>query len=137
MSHRKRTKLESAIQREIEAAIGSKGDLLLLRNSVGHATYHDANGKEWHTPYGLGVGTPDLVGILAPSGRWFCLEVKTPGEQPEPEQSKCHELWRRFGAFVATVRSADDAIAALELARAEEATPSLHSEPQWFIARIK
>lgn len=110
--------LEKKIQRDIEAAFGAEPDLLLLRNSVGLARYVDeSDGKEFFVPYGLGNGSPDLVGILAPAGRWVCLEVKQPGEKPDPHQRACHAVWRRFGAFVATVTSVDEVRAALGRAR--------------------
>lgn len=111
---------ESKIQRDIELAIGAETDLLLLRNNVGQAEHVNAEtGRVYHMPYGLGVGSPDLVGILGPHGRWFCLEVKAPGEKPRPDQEQCHRAWRRFGAFVATVHSVEEARAALERAREE------------------
>ena len=43
-------------------------------------------------PYGLGTGSPDLVGILAPQGTWFTLEVKCVGEKPTDEQLHVHAL---------------------------------------------
>jgi hypothetical protein len=115
----RREKLESEIQRRIEAEIGAEPDLLLFKNSVGLARYVDGDGKEFRVPYGLGTGSPDLVGILAPWGRWFCLEVKVPGEEPRPEQVKSHAVWRRFGAYIRSVTSPEEARAALEDARAD------------------
>ena len=124
MSHKRRSVLEKRIQRDIEADLGAEPDLLLLRNSVGKATYvSEADAKEYHVPYGLGEGSPDLVAILHVSihgvvaGVWFCLEVKPPEGELEPEQVKCHAAWRRFGAFIDTVRSVEEARAALERAR--------------------
>lgn len=114
----RRSTLETEIQRQIELAIGAEPDLLLLRNSVGLAKYFDDKElKEWKVPYGLGVGSPDLVAILAPRGTWFCLEVKCPGEKARPEQEKCHRTWKQFGAFVAVVHGVDEARAALKEAR--------------------
>lgn len=143
MSHARRDVLEKKIQGEIEAAIGSEPDLLLFKNSVGKATFTNARtGKGYFVPYGLGEGSPDLVGLLridvpvegywelarrdqgryvprlVPVAIWFCLEVKPPEGELEPEQIRCHDIWRRFGAFIETVRSADEARAALARARA-------------------
>lgn len=143
MSHKRRSVLEKKIQTDIEAAIGAEPDLLLFKNSVGKATYtNEKDGKTYFVPYGLGEGSPDLVGLLrvdvpveghwalarrdqgryvprhVPVAIWFCLEVKPPEGELDPEQVKCHEVWRRFGAFIETVRSADDARAALARARA-------------------
>jgi hypothetical protein len=113
-------KSEAQIQREILLEIGSEPDLLLLVNSVGRAKYESSDGKPYTVPYGLGVGSPDLVGLLAGRdglARWFALEVKRDGEEPRPEQVKCHEIWKRRGALVYVARSAADARAALEDAR--------------------
>jgi hypothetical protein len=120
MSHRKRTVLEVQRQREIEAAIGAEPDLLLFKNSVGTARFvNQKTGDEYFVPFGLGEGSPDLVGVLRIGrfGVWFCLEVKADEGELDPEQVKCHAVWRRFGAFIDTVRSASEARAALERAR--------------------
>ena len=109
------------MQREVELAIGAEPDVLLLRNQVGLTRELDDDGKERFMRYGLGKGSPDLVAILAPRGRWLALECKRPGENPTPEQRRVHALWRRFGAFVATVHSPEEARAALEQARKEQA----------------
>lgn len=115
----KRAKLEAEIQRQIEAEIGAEPDLLLLKNSNGVARYTTDDGKSFTVPYGLGTGSPDLVGILAPLGRWFCLEIKCPSEEPRPTQVQCHAVWRNFGAFIRTVTTPKEARAALDEARSE------------------
>ena len=148
MTTRTESELEDELQRQIQVAIGSEPDLLLVKNSNGKARYVTENGDEFFVPYGLGKGSPDLVGMLrvelrhrekgAPVivrsadgandlvyavtrpvvvGVWFCLEVKTPNGVVEPEQEKCHAIWRRFGAFVAVVRSVKEARDALKQAR--------------------
>lgn len=122
---RRRTHLEKSVQREIELALGAEPDLLLLRNSVGAARFvKEEDGSEFFVPYGLGVGSPDLVGLLRLElggvrvAIWFCLEVKPPEVKgADPHQEKCHDIWRRFGAFIETVHSVDEARAALERAR--------------------
>lgn len=113
-------RLENPIQREVLDALGSQPDLLLFRNSVGQARHvNEKTGRVFFVEYGLGTGSPDVVGILRRGnvGIWFCLELKRPGEEPEPHQEKVHAVWRSFGAFVATVTSVDEARAALDEAR--------------------
>ena len=66
---------------------------------------------------GLGPGSTDIVCILAPMGRWVCLEVKKPGEKPRPNQAKWLERARKMGAFAACVTSVDEAEAAYSRAR--------------------
>lgn len=123
---KRRSTLEKKIQADIEADLGAEPDLLLLRNSIGQAQYiNETDGKEFFVPYGLGKGSPDIVALLRVELRpvgiklatWFCLEVKPPEGSLEPDQEKCHRIWRRFGAYIATVRSVAEARAALERAR--------------------
>jgi hypothetical protein len=112
---------EAHIQREIEREIGAEPDVLLIKNSVGRARFMDeASGKQYTVPFGLGVGSPDLVAQLrTPLGLavWIGLEVKRPGEEPTTEQRKCHAQWSAFGTLVYVVRSVDDAKAAIADAR--------------------
>ena len=93
MSHRKRSTLEKKIQADIEIALGAEPDLLLLRNAVGKATYVNDDAHEFHVPFGLGLGSPDLVAMLCVPGRqlagWFCLEIKADEGDVDPEQEKC------------------------------------------------
>lgn len=112
---------ESRIQSEIMLAIGAMPDLMIMRNHVGVAKRFDA---KTHTErvetFGLGTGSTDVVCMLAPSGRWVCLEIKTEAGRLSPKQFIWHRVARAFGAFVAVVRSADQAIAAVERARKGE-----------------
>lgn len=126
MSGRRRTKLERNVKAEIEAEIGAEPDLLLLRNTVGQVKYYDGDGNERRVTYGLGVGSPDLVGILTVPPRagglggvgvWFCLEIKAEEGDPSETQAETIPVWIRFGALVYVVKSAREARSALEHAR--------------------
>lgn len=111
--------LEREIQQEIREALGLEPGLLLWRNNVGSARHFDTKThKESVVRYGLANGSADLVGLLAPTGRFFALEVKKPGEAPTKEQAQWAALVRKFGGFCATVRSVEEARAAVERARA-------------------
>ena len=101
------------IQHAIRLALGDEPDLVLFRNTVGAALVQGGG----RITYGLCAGSADLVGVLGPSGRWFCLEVKQPGKHSTPEQRRWADLMRSKGAFVAEVSSVDEAIAALREAR--------------------
>jgi hypothetical protein len=111
---------EADVQRAIELELGADPDILLLRNSVGATHEVGDDGRERWVTWGLGVGSPDLVLILAPRGRLVGLEVKKPGEDATPQQRAVHAVWRRFGAYVATVHGPQEARAALEEAREED-----------------
>lgn len=122
-----RSVLEKETQRQIEAEIGAEPDLLIINNSVGLARHiSESDGKEWFVPYGLGEGSPDLVGMLRASfgpmlrdslAVWFCIEVKADEGELSEEQKKCIGLWRAFGALVYECRSAKEGRKALDDAR--------------------
>lgn len=126
-------KPESQVEREVLRAVGTIPDALLLRNEVGqghpaavrHALQHALapfgpavvatalSVLQRHTiRWGLGVGSPDLVGSVA--GRAGGLELKAPDGHTSPDQERWHTAARRRGAFVAVVHSADEAQAAVE-----------------------
>ena len=67
--------------------------------------------------YGLGVGSADLVGLIAPSGRFFALEVKGPKGKCSPDQVAWLAFVRSMGGYAAVVRSVPEALAAVEEAR--------------------
>lgn len=120
---------ERKVQREILLALGAEPDLLLLRNQVGQAVYADGAGKEFRVPYGLGVGSPDVVGMLKPWGRWVCFEIKAHDGVVSAAQKKCHEVWRLFGASVFVVRTVDEARFALNEARRWKPVGSIAPAP--------
>jgi hypothetical protein len=66
------------------------------------------------------AGHADILGCLAPSGRLVGLEVKTATGRVTPAQVAWAERIRSVGGFVATVRSVDEARAALERAKGGE-----------------
>lgn len=109
---------ETAIQQEIRLVLGAEPDLTLWRNNVGVGTFWaPGTGKTQSVKYGLCNGSSDLIGVLAPSGRFVALEVKTEVGRLTKEQRVFLEHVRRMGGFAAVVRSADEARAALARAR--------------------
>ena len=112
---------ETPIQQRIRLALGMEPDLYLMRNHVGGSEEYDIEAdKVRHQRFGLAKGSADLVGILSPTGRWFCLEVKTAKGATLDDQLRWHALARKFGAFVAIARSPEEARAALDRARRGE-----------------
>jgi len=107
---------ESEIQAAIRAALGRLPDVCLWRNHVGQLT--DTNGRPHR--FGLAVGSADLIGVLAPSGRLIALECKSPTGRLRPEQRDWLAVVRRFGGFACVVRSVEEALAAVERARRGE-----------------
>lgn len=101
---------ETAILQAVRHALVASGHVMLFRNNVGLAR---AMHGDHPIRFGLGVGSPDLVGILRPSGRLVGFEVKTVRGRLSAEQRAWHTAARMAGAFVAVVRSATEAEAAL------------------------
>lgn len=89
--------------------------VLLWRNNTGRL--QDARGR-W-IQYGLGLGSPDLVGILRPHGRMIAVEIKMPGKVPEVHQASWHAAARDAGALVIVAHSVEEALAGLPVAHEE------------------
>lgn len=92
----------------IRAALCAIEGVRVWRNNVGVDTMRGIR-------YGLGVGSPDLVGIAW--GRFVGLEVKTPTGRVSKEQTMWLDMVRRFGGVAGVARSVEDAIAIVEEAR--------------------
>jgi VRR-NUC domain len=73
---------------------------------------------------GVVAGVPDLC-VIAPSGRAFFIEVKTPGGRLSPEQHAIFDHLVTLGTPAAIVRSIDDA----RLAFAEWSIPTREAHP--------
>lgn len=84
---------ESTIVKQIQSRLRARGaNVLKLHGGA-------------YQPAGL-----DLFGCApAIAGRMFVLEVKQPGESATPRQSVLIEQWRKSGAIVGVVHSADEA----------------------------
>jgi hypothetical protein len=125
-------KPEAQVEREVLRTLGATPDVLLARNEVGQghpaAIRHAL--QEALAPFGpavvatalsvlrrhtirwgLGVGSPDLVGSVA--GRAGGLELKAPDGIVSEDQRRWHAAARRRGVFVAVVRSAEEATEAV------------------------
>ena len=105
---------EGRLQAEIRLTLGREEDLTLWRIAPS-APMGDGGRVVQTAPEGIA----DLCGVLAPTGRWFCLEVKTPTGRVRPAQVQWGELVRRRGGYYAVVRSVPEALAALARAREE------------------
>jgi hypothetical protein len=110
---------ESKIQADIIQALNKTKRCLVKRNHTGFGVMH---GRPMS--FGLGKGGTDLVGILAVTGRVFCLEIKTPAGRTDPARAKEQEEWqamiRKWGGFATVVRSVEQAIEALTRAERGE-----------------
>lgn len=83
---------------------------VLWRNSVGVANHITRDGVVMRVPYGLCVGSSDLVGIRVRDGRFVALEVKGDGGRATPEQRAWLALVERCGGVGGVVWSVGDAL---------------------------
>ena len=104
---------ESKIQRAIRIALNRTMRVRVVRNNVGSVTTADGR----FISFGVGRGSADLLGVLR-SGRAVGFELKAATGRVSDDQRRWHEAARKWGVFVAVVRSVDEALEAL--ARAEQ-----------------
>jgi hypothetical protein len=124
---------ESDLCAEIIDALVQSGRVLVIRDEGGKVVFPHRNVIR-RTPYGyfgLGVGSPDIVGVLlrcdvgtcrsdapgihCPHGGLFLgIEAKLPDDpEPDDHQAAWHDAARAAGACIIVARSAEEAIAGL------------------------
>lgn len=103
-----------SVRRILEEALGKALSRYPSARTIAVNVLHDVLNKNRIT-WGLGVGSPDLVGCVG--GRFIGLELKSETGRVRPEQGDWHEGARRSGALIEVVRSVDEARAVVEKAR--------------------
>jgi hypothetical protein len=124
---------EARLTVDLLLELGTWSDLSLFKNPVGEGFYRrilpmleqlaaqgpDALARGWRSvlyrnavTYGLGVGSPDLVGHYR--GRFLGLELKSLRGRAGDDQRKWRKAERRKGAIVEVVRSVEQAKQLLE-----------------------
>lgn len=101
---------EAHLQQEIRLALGMRDDVMLFRISVGK--FRPIEGGE-RVIQSAPEGTPDLLGVLAPTGRAFGIEVKTAKGRQREVQAAFQRAWERRGGIYILARSLDDVYAGL------------------------
>jgi hypothetical protein len=104
---------EAQILHAIRLDLGREPDLVLWRLGTGAMRTPDGR----MVRLGLVPGASDLIGIVAPRGRWIALEAKSPVGRLKQEQERFLALVARMGGVAEVVRSVEEARAALEEAR--------------------
>ncbi len=104
---------EAQLQNRILLRFGAEPGVLLLVNTV--KTVPNPFGPG-HLTFGLGEGSPDLVGSV--DGRAAGWELKVPGKKPKAHQDAVHRAWRALGWFVGVVTTEEEFAASLERCRA-------------------
>lgn len=108
-----RSNPEEQIVRASMAEHGSSPGTILLRNVV--KTIPDPFRPGARLTFGLGTGTPDVVGSLVcpcptcgtMQARPIGLEYKSPTGAAQAHQLALHEAWRSQGWLIAMPRSVD------------------------------
>jgi hypothetical protein len=98
---------ETPLMRQIQAAVSRTGRATMWRNNVGVDVTRGVR-------YGMGVGSPDLVGFIHGTGRFFALEVKIESGRASEQQRVWLDFAASRGASVYVVRSVAEALKALE-----------------------
>ena len=107
-----RKRIERDIVREILVALNRIPDVRATRNNVGRI--EDSRGVP--VTFGLGEGSPDLVGVITfggpshPFAIAFAIEVKQPGRYPTRIQRAWHKVAARRGMLTETCRDAGEAV---------------------------
>lgn len=107
---------ETEIMFAVRDALATRRGVFCFRNNVGFD-------RERKVHYGIGLGSPDLVGILPVTitpehvgqtlGVFLGIEVKTPRGRVSEDQERWHRIARQRGARIVVVRSVEEALAAL------------------------
>ena len=85
MSHHGARTLERDVLRACLEALRARG-IFAWRQNQGVARFAAAGGRSRFVRFAGVSGLPDILGLLAPSGRLLAVEVKAPGRRPSREQ---------------------------------------------------
>ena len=120
---------ETILSRNIRLALNRTARVRLVDNEVGMD-------QVTHTRYGLGKGSPDLVGVLR-CGRIFAIEVKTPRAYRTADNGCSADQvawWRAARKWGVTGGIADSIERALELLEAAEIVAEAERKGHWGTA---
>lgn len=122
---------ETPILKAIMIALGNEPDLRVFRNNTGALKDEDGRIVE----FGLAPGSADIVAILAPHGRAVFLEVKTfrRGSKQSVGQRAFQSAVQALGAPYFVVRSADQAIRAVNHVRAAQGADAAGDDARWLM----
>ena len=111
---------ESTILALVRRAVCRDGRCVVTRNTVGAGWIVDKrSGRESFLRWGLGNGSPDLVGVVAKGpfkGRCMTIETKTEEGRLSPAQKAWRRAARARGIFYAVARTEEAGLAAADRA---------------------
>lgn len=98
---------ESYVQREILRLWGSHPRVRLWRANAGRALVATAAGGLRPLQVNI-TGCPDLIGWIAPAGRFLGIECKGDGGKLRPEQAAFRDRLEKDGGVYIEARSVED-----------------------------
>lgn len=105
-------RLEADVQREILRLYGAHPRVRLWRANSGKGLVPTANGGLRSVRFNV-TGCPDIIGWIAPAGRFVGIECKSAAGQLRPEQAAFRDRLTADGGLYVVARSVADADAAL------------------------
>lgn len=133
---------ETVILKQIMLALGSQPDLRIWRHNTGrlwsgtqfiepakNQIIKDSHGRAHkidlsdiviRNPRPVSFGCPgsgDIIGILAPKGKFISVEVKAEDGRQSAQQCIFEKMVKQFGGYYILARSADEALKQLERIR--------------------
>lgn len=102
------TARETPLMRSIKYELTREKRCLIWRNNVGEG--HTLDGR--YITFGLGNGSPDLVGIY--KGQFIGIEVKGKRGVVSDDQRSWHAIATQHGARIVTARSIEEALECLK-----------------------
>lgn len=103
-------KEETSIQNAIIKKLTEyQPNIVFWRNNTG--VLIDKTGRP--VRFGL-VGSADIIGIIAPHGRWLAIECKTATGKQRPEQKNFEAMIKKMGGVYILARSPEDIIKPIE-----------------------
>lgn len=107
---------ETERQTAILGALAIEPGVCAFRNNTGAVRRHGRVIR-----FGLGVGSADIIAIVAPHGRFVALEVKDEKGETSDAQDNWQRVIEAHGGVYAVVRTIFEALAAVRRARKEAA----------------
>lgn len=88
-------------------------DITAWRANAGHIRFQDKKGK-WRVFTGNKAGCPDIIGFIAPEGRFLGIECKDGKNTTSDTQDRFQDDMESKGALYILAYSIDDVIDALK-----------------------
>lgn len=110
-------KHETPIQQRILLALGALPGVRVSRNNNGALR---APGGRLVRFGVFNPGGGDILGLMAPNGRFLAVETKRPGKEPDQQQEKFRDMVIELGGLYVVAHSVEEAVNAVMAAMEEQ-----------------